>query len=83
MHKYIGGGYMQSIMYKGIFTSHAFFAVIFIALGLFLFHKIRDKTNVNIKSDKKLYISGFTCIGIGIIFLIAYLIYLKSIFINN
>jgi uncharacterized protein YjeT (DUF2065 family) len=70
---------MQSIVYQGIFTSHAFFAVIFMALGLFLFYKARNKINIYAKSDKKLYISGIISLGAGVVFFIMYVIYLKTI----
>jgi len=70
---------VQSIAYKGIFTSYGFFAVILFALGIFLLTKSR-RTTYSL-TDKRIYVGGIISIILAVIYFVMYIGQIKHFFI--
>lgn len=69
---------MDSIVYKGIFTSYGFLAIIFFALGLFLFTQTRRTLYSH--TDFKVYICGAVSFVVSIYYLVLYIGQIKHLF---
>jgi len=66
-------------MNVGFFTGQGLLSFVFIAVGFFLFYKGRSKTSPYAKTDKRIYLSAFISIAIGIILFVIYLNQMKGV----